>query len=87
MATTNPGALPWLEKYRPELLTNEDRDPNSARSRGFRQAPQDPKLFRQLDRQYRFDTLLLIGDRSNFQRLLDHLREPEAAKRDYGYEA
>ncbi len=76
-------ALPWLEKFRPELLTAEDRDRASSRSRAFIQAPQNPKLFRQLDRQIRFDTVLLVGDPSNYQRLLDHLLEPEPEKRDF----
>ncbi len=76
-------ALPWLEKLRPDLLTAEDRDASSARRRAFVQAPQNPKLFRQLDRQHRFDTLLLIGDPSNYQRLLDHLIEPAPEKRDF----
>lgn len=76
-------ALPWLEKLRPELLTAEDRDVASSRRRAFVQAPQNPKLFRQLDRQFRFDTLLLVGDPSNYQRLLDHLLEPAPEKRDF----
>ena len=76
-------ALPWLENFRPELLTAEDRDRAGSRSRAFLQAPQNPKLFRQLDRQIRFDTLVLIGDPSNYQRLLDHLLEPEPEKRDF----
>ncbi len=76
-------ALPWLEKLRPELLTADDRDPASSRRRAFVQAPQNPKLFRQLDRQFRFDTILLVGDPSNYQRLLDHLLEPEPGKRDF----
>ena len=76
-------ALPWLEKMRPDLLTAEDRDAGSSRRRAFVQATQNPKLFRQLDRQFRFDTLLLVGDPSNYQRLLDHLLEPEPEKRDF----
>ncbi len=76
-------ALPWLEKFRPDLLTPEDHDPASSRRRAFVQAPQNPKLFRQLDRQFRFDTLVLVGDPSNYQRLLDHLLEPEQDKRDF----
>jgi tetratricopeptide (TPR) repeat protein len=76
-------ALPWLEKFRPDLLTADDRNAASARRRAFVQAPQNPKLFRQLDRQHRFDTLLLVGDPSNYQRLLDHLLEPEPEKRDF----
>ena len=76
-------ALPWLEKFRPDLLTAGDRDAESPRRRAFVQAPQNPRLFRQLDRQSRFDTLLLVGDPSNYQRLLDHLLEPEPEKRDF----
>jgi tetratricopeptide (TPR) repeat protein len=76
-------AFPWLEKLRPDLLTAEDRDAGSARSRAFAQATQNPKLFRQLDRQYHFDTLLLVGEPSNYRRLLDHLLEPEPEKRDF----
>jgi tetratricopeptide (TPR) repeat protein len=76
-------ARPWLLKLRPDLLTAEDRDGASQRSRGFVQAPQNPRLFRQLDRQYRFDTVLLIGDPSNYQRLLDHFLEPDPDKRDF----
>jgi tetratricopeptide (TPR) repeat protein len=79
----NSLALPWLAKLRPELLTAEDRDAGSSRSRAFVQAPQNPKLFRQLDRQHHFDTLLLIGEPSNYRRLLDHLLEPEPEKRDF----
>ena len=76
-------ALPWLEKMRADLLTAEDRDAASPRRRAFVQAPQNPKLFRQLDRQFRFETLFLVGDPSNYQRLLDHLLEPEPEKRDF----
>ena len=39
------------------------------------QAVENPKLFRQLDRQYRFDALLLIGDPSQYRQLLEHLLE------------
>jgi tetratricopeptide (TPR) repeat protein len=79
----NSIALPGLEKFRPDLLTPEDRDPASSRRRAFVQAPQNPKLFRQLDRQFRFDTLVLVGDPSNYQRLLDHLLDPAPEKRDF----
>ena len=47
------------------------------------QATQSPRLFRQLDRQYHFDTVLLLDDPSRYQRLLDHLLEPEPDKRDF----
>jgi len=76
-------AVPWLERMRPDLLTAEDREVESPRRRALVQAPQNPKLFRQLDRQYRFDTILLVGEPSNYRRLLDHLLEPEPEKRDF----
>jgi tetratricopeptide (TPR) repeat protein len=76
-------AQPWLLKQRPELLTEDEKNENSATVRSFSQATQNPKLFRQLDRQTRFDTLLLLDDPSNYQRLIDHLLEPELAQRDF----
>ena len=76
-------ARPWLLKLRPELLHPDDADLESARSRGIRQANMNPKLFRQMDRQVRFDTVLLLGDPSGFQRLLDHFIGPEPSKRDF----
>jgi tetratricopeptide (TPR) repeat protein len=71
----NGPARPWLLEERPDLLTAEDRDENSERSKMLRQAVQNPKLFRQLDRRYRFDALLLVGDPSQYRPLLDHLVE------------
>ena len=69
----NGRARPWLLAERPDLLTPEDRDANSERTRGLVQAVQNWKLFRQLDRRYRFDALLLVGDPSEYKPLLDHL--------------
>jgi tetratricopeptide (TPR) repeat protein len=79
----NGAARPWLVKLRPELLTAEDRDEASARSRAFPQATQSPRLFRQLDRQFRFDTVLLVDDPSHYQRLLNHFIELEPEKREF----
>lgn len=79
----NGEAWSWLLQHRADLLTAEDRDGKSARVLSFAQAPQSPRLFRQLDRQYRFDTVLLLDDPSRYQRLLDHLLEPEPDKRDF----
>jgi tetratricopeptide (TPR) repeat protein len=73
----------WMLKLRPDLLTPEDREDDSARTRAFTQAPQSPKLFRQIDRQYRFDTIVLVGEPSNYRRLLDHFLEPEPEKREF----
>jgi tetratricopeptide (TPR) repeat protein len=71
----NGRAKPWLLSQRPELLQAEDREPESERSHSFPQAVENPKLFRQLDRKYRFDALLLVGDPSEYKPLLDHLLE------------
>jgi tetratricopeptide (TPR) repeat protein len=44
------------------------------------QATQDPRLFRELDRQVRFDEICLSGDPVSFRPLLDHLLQT----RDFG---
>jgi tetratricopeptide (TPR) repeat protein len=70
----NGAARPGLLKQRPDLLTEEDHSDSSERTRAFSQAVLNPKLFRQLDRRYHhFDALLLTGDPSQYQPLLDHL--------------
>jgi tetratricopeptide (TPR) repeat protein len=69
----NAAARPWLLKQRPDLLTEEDHGDSSERTRSLSQAVLNPKLFRQLDRRYRFDAVLLTGDPSQFQPILDHL--------------
>ena len=71
----NGPARPWLLARRAELLTAEDRDERSDRARAMVQAVQNPKLFRQLDRRWRFDALLLTGDPSQYRPLLEHLLE------------
>jgi tetratricopeptide (TPR) repeat protein len=71
----NGPARPWLLKERPELLSSEDKDDPKSLARSFAQAVEDPKLFRQLDRQHRFDTLFLVGDPSQYHPLLEHLLE------------
>lgn len=71
----NGAAQPWLLASRPDLLTPEDRDARSGRSRAFAQAAAAPRLFRQLDRKDRFDTVLLVGDPTQYRALLDHLIE------------
>ncbi len=79
----NSAARPWLLAQRPDLLTAEDRDENSERARGLTQAVQNPKLFWQLDRRYRFDAVLLTGDPSQYKPLLDHLVETKVWKLRY----
>jgi Tfp pilus assembly protein PilF len=72
----NGRARPWLLAKRQDLLTPEDLDANSERSRMFEQAVQLPKLFRQLDRRDpRFDALFFVGDPSEYKTLLDSLVE------------
>jgi tetratricopeptide (TPR) repeat protein len=71
----NAAALPWLVAQRPEFVAPEDRDGRSERAAAFAQAVLNPKLFRQLDRKFRFDALLLVGDPSQYRTLLDHLVE------------
>jgi len=70
----NEPAGVWLTKLRPELLTEADKN-DPAISHSFAQAVEDPKLFRQLDRQNHFDTLLLVGNPSQYHPLLEHLLE------------
>jgi hypothetical protein len=57
----------------PGMLATDDRDGQSGRSIEFVQAAQDPVLWRKLDRQYRFDTILLTGDPATYRPLLKHL--------------
>lgn len=71
----NGPALSWLQQKRQDLLSPEELQPMAPRSKAFAQAVQNPKLFRQLDRQHRFDSLLLVGDPSQYRPLLDHLLE------------
>lgn len=68
-------ARPWLERERPDFLPEPARDAQSTFSRGMVQAVQDPRLFRELDRQVRFDELWLVGDPSSYKPLLEHLLE------------
>ena len=71
----NGPARPWLAKHRPDLLQHDDARDGSPRARSFAQATQNSKLFRQLDRALRFDTLLLVGDPTQYRPLLEHLLE------------
>ena len=63
----NGAAYPWLKARRPELLGGDPR--------AFAQAARNPTLFRQLDRERRFDALLLVGSAGEYRALLDHLLE------------
>jgi len=79
----NPAAIPWLAAQRPEFLSAEARDPGSERARSFAQAILEPKLFRRLDRELRFDTVLLVGDPSQYRPLLDHFGETRDFRLSY----
>ena len=71
----NGAARPWLIAQRADLMMADDLDEHSELSRGFVQAVENPKLFRQLDRKHHFDTLLLVGDPSQYRPLIEHLLE------------
>lgn len=71
----NGPAYEWLRSRRPELLAPEDRAGPTDRTRAFAQAVLAPTLFRQADRQQRFDALLFLGDPSQYRPLLEHLVE------------
>ena len=69
----NGAAGEWLKWKRPELLGSDDPATSAEKLRAFAQAVLDPPSFRRLDRQYRFEALLLLGDPSEYRPLLDHL--------------
>ena len=69
----NGPARMWLERKRPDLLIANDAAASAEKVRVFAQAVLDPQSFRRLDRQFRFDALLLLGDPSEYRPLLDHL--------------
>jgi tetratricopeptide (TPR) repeat protein len=69
----NGPAYDWLRSRRPDLLPPEDRAGPTDRTRIFAQAVLAPQVFRQADRQQRFDTLLFLGDPSQYRPLLEHL--------------
>ncbi|MCE9612117.1 MAG: hypothetical protein K8R23_18110 [Chthoniobacter sp.] len=71
----NGPAFEWLRLRRPDLLAAEDRAGVTKRTQAFAQAVLAPQLFRQLDREQRFEALLLVGDASQYRGLLDHLAE------------
>jgi len=79
----NHPARHWLLERRPDLLPEDDRKPDSPRGRSFAQAAQNPKLFRQLDREQRFDALYLAGDPTQFQTLMGHLLDTADWKLSY----
>ncbi len=76
----NGAAFPMLVKLGPSWLAAEDRSLGSERVKSLAQAALNPKLFRQLDRQERFDVLLLAGDPVQFRPLMEHLNRT----RDWG---
>lgn len=69
----NGAAFPGLVRAAPGWLAVGDRVAASERVRSMAQAALNPKLFRQLDRQERFEVLLLVGDPVQFRPLLEHL--------------
>lgn len=79
----NGPARPWLLLQRPELVPPAERGAEAPRARSMAQAVQSSKLFRQLSRQEHFDTVLLVGDPSEYRPLLDHLLDSPDWKLDY----
>ena len=57
----------------PQWLAASDLEVSSPRVRAMAQAALDPKLFRQLDRQERFEALILAGDPVRYRPLQEHL--------------
>jgi len=68
-----PQARPFLLARTPQTLTHDDLDAQSERSLAFAQATQNPVLWRQLDRKFHFDAVLLCGDPVTYRPLLGHL--------------
>lgn len=66
-------AFASLAAQPPRWLRAQDRDAASPRVRAMAQAALDPKLFRQLDRQDRFEVLILAGDPVRYRPLQEHL--------------
>jgi tetratricopeptide (TPR) repeat protein len=69
----NPFARVYLLKTRRDLLSAEDRDDRSERTRDFALASLNPRLWRQLDRKEHFNVVLLSGDPAFYRALLEHL--------------
>jgi tetratricopeptide (TPR) repeat protein len=69
----NPFARAYLLKTRRDLLSAEDRDDRSERTRDFALASINPRLWRQLDRREHFNVVLLSGDPAFYRALLEHL--------------
>jgi tetratricopeptide (TPR) repeat protein len=69
----NGPALEELRARRPVWLKESDVQPQADRVRAMVQATQNPRLFRQLDRQEHFEVLLLAGDPIQSRPLLEHL--------------
>jgi tetratricopeptide (TPR) repeat protein len=65
----NPEALEILRRANAEVPGMQDPE----HKRTFAEASRDPNLFRQLDRRYRFEMLLLAGDPTSYRPLLEHL--------------
>ncbi len=73
----NAAAVSDALKARPAWLQPDDRVAGSEHVRSLAQAALSPKLFRQLDRQERFDALLLTGDPVQFRALSEHLHKTQ----------
>lgn len=70
-----PGARSTLLLRKPQFSISDDKDDHSARTIAFARAAQNPKIWRELDRKYQFDTCLLSGDTGQYRPLLQYLLE------------
>ena len=79
IASLHPKALFFTSAAREELQARSPAllaDSQSAENeRTFKQAAQNPALFRQLDHRLHFDAVWLCGDPANYRPLLQHLLE------------
>ncbi|MEI6871739.1 MAG: hypothetical protein WCL08_05600, partial [Verrucomicrobiota bacterium] len=73
----NAAAFSDALKAPPAWLQPDDRVAGSEHVRSLAQAALSPKLFRQLDRQERFEALLLSGDPVQFRALSEHLHKTQ----------
>jgi len=71
----NSPALSLLERSKPDLLPAKARPPGTEWRASFIQATQDARLFREMDREVRFNEIWLLGEPSSYKPLLDHLIE------------
>jgi hypothetical protein len=68
----------WVARLRPQWP-----QPELGRNRDMAQATEEPQVFRRLDRAARFHAVVLVGDPSEYEELLKHLRGSGDWKLEY----